>query len=56
MTGSHSHRLGGASLGKLIVSPRFGTSARQVENGFMPGRIVSLPRGDETFRHEISAI
>jgi hypothetical protein len=36
--------LGGASLAKLIVSQRFGTSARKGENGFMPGRIVSSRR------------
>jgi len=33
--------LGGASLGKLIVSERFEMSAPKAENGFMRGRIVS---------------
>jgi hypothetical protein len=43
MTGSHYSPLGGALLGKLLVSQRFGTSARKEENGFMRRRIVSSP-------------
>jgi hypothetical protein len=41
MTGSHWSPLGGVSLGKLIVSERFGMSAPEAENGFMLRRIVS---------------
>src|SRR5229473_6891365 len=44
MTNSHYSPLGGVALGRLIVSERFGTSARQVENGFVHGRIVSSQR------------
>jgi hypothetical protein len=31
-------------LGKLLISQSFGMSARQAENGFMRGRIVSSRR------------
>jgi hypothetical protein len=41
MTGSRYPPLGGVSLGKLLISDGFGTSARKPENGFTPGRIVS---------------
>src|SRR5665213_2285160 len=44
MTGSQHSPLGGASLGQLIASERFGTSARKVENGFFRRRIVSSRR------------
>jgi hypothetical protein len=36
--------LGGVSLGKLIVSERFGMSAPKAENGFVRRRIVSSHR------------
>src|SRR5271165_4503347 len=41
MTGSRWRRLCGVSLGKTLISQRFGTSARKGKNGFMPERIVS---------------
>src|SRR6266481_3231142 len=46
-------RLCGASLGQLIVSERFGTSARKVENGFVRRRNVSSPSPRRNIRAEI---
>jgi hypothetical protein len=37
-------RLSGASLGKLLISQRFGMSAPKGKNGFVRRRIVSSPR------------
>jgi hypothetical protein len=41
MTDSQCRRFCSASLGKLLMSQRFRTSARQRENGFVRRRIVS---------------
>jgi hypothetical protein len=44
------NRLSGASLGKLLISQRFGMSARKGKNGFMRRRIVSSRRARRNIR------
>ena len=55
MTGSQ-FALGGASLGGLLVSHRFGMSARKAENGFVQGRIVSSQRPRRNIRAKMPMI